>query len=34
MEALHKLGNEVMRRVCVENLPHILKTLELHSSQK
>ena len=34
MDALHKLENEVMRRVCVENLAHNLKTLELHSPQK
>ena len=30
---MHKLENEVMRHVCVENLAHNLKTLELHSPQ-
>ena len=34
MDALHKLENEVMRRVCVENLAHNLKTLVLHSPLK
>ena len=34
MDALHKLVNEVMRRVCVENQAHNLKTLELRSPQK
>ena len=34
MDELHKLDNEVMRRVCVENLAQNLKTIELHSPQK
>ena len=34
MDALHKLENEVIRCVCVENLAYNLKTLELHSLQK
>ena len=34
MDALHKLENEVMRCVCVENVAHNLKPLELHLPQK
>ena len=34
MDAVHKLENEVIQCVCVENLAYNLKTHVLHSFQK
>ena len=34
MDALHKLENEVIQLICVENLAYNLKMHVLHSPQK
>ena len=34
MDALHKLENEVMEFVCVENLAYNIQTHVLHTPQK